>query len=125
MYSTCTVGLLDKVSKSMVFQIPLFPFQIIHEKTLEQVGKVLCRNIKYDCPEPRCPDPILRPNTCCYVCRNKGEMFIEFEMCPENFYFKQMPTSKSQFRLVIRAVSAAPLLVSILIEQHRNDIEIR
>uniref|UniRef100_A0A4W3IHE2 Chordin n=1 Tax=Callorhinchus milii TaxID=7868 RepID=A0A4W3IHE2_CALMI len=28
-------------------------------------GKVSCRNIKHDCPEPLCSDPVLRPGHCC------------------------------------------------------------
>ncbi|MBN3298518.1 CHRD protein, partial [Amia calva] len=31
-------------------------------------GKVSCRNIKQDCPEPNCRDPVLLPGHCCKSC---------------------------------------------------------
>uniref|UniRef100_H2ZTV0 Chordin n=1 Tax=Latimeria chalumnae TaxID=7897 RepID=H2ZTV0_LATCH len=31
-------------------------------------GKVSCKNIKHDCPEPTCSDPILLPGHCCKTC---------------------------------------------------------
>uniref|UniRef100_A0A672Z738 Chordin n=1 Tax=Sphaeramia orbicularis TaxID=375764 RepID=A0A672Z738_9TELE len=35
-------------------------------------GKVNCKNIKQDCPEPECDEPILLPGHCCKTCP-KGE----------------------------------------------------
>ncbi|XP_048838240.1 chordin [Brienomyrus brachyistius] len=35
-------------------------------------GKVSCKNIKQDCPEPSCEDPVLLPGRCCKICP-KGE----------------------------------------------------
>uniref|UniRef100_A0A8B9I112 Chordin n=1 Tax=Astyanax mexicanus TaxID=7994 RepID=A0A8B9I112_ASTMX len=31
-------------------------------------GKVSCKNIKQDCPEPSCDDPVLLPGHCCKTC---------------------------------------------------------
>lgn len=31
-------------------------------------GKVNCKNIKQDCPDPDCDDPVLRPGHCCKTC---------------------------------------------------------
>ncbi|KAM6970135.1 chordin [Aplochiton taeniatus] len=31
-------------------------------------GKVTCRNIKQDCPEPDCDEPVLLPGQCCKTC---------------------------------------------------------
>ncbi|CAL8234909.1 unnamed protein product, partial [Arctogadus glacialis] len=31
-------------------------------------GKVNCKNIKQDCPEPDCDHPILLPGHCCKTC---------------------------------------------------------
>ncbi|XP_036393329.1 chordin [Megalops cyprinoides] len=36
-------------------------------------GKVSCKNIKQDCPEPSCEDPVLLPGHCCKTCP-KGEL---------------------------------------------------
>ncbi|KAJ8367846.1 hypothetical protein SKAU_G00078740 [Synaphobranchus kaupii] len=36
-------------------------------------GKVSCKNIKQDCPEPGCDDPVLLPGHCCKTCP-KGEL---------------------------------------------------
>ncbi|XP_017347036.1 chordin isoform X1 [Ictalurus punctatus] len=35
-------------------------------------GKVSCKNIKQDCPEPSCDEPVLLPGHCCKTCP-KGE----------------------------------------------------
>ncbi|KAJ7990619.1 hypothetical protein DPEC_G00302270 [Dallia pectoralis] len=37
------------------------------------LGKVSCKNIKQDCPEPSCDDPVLLPGQCCKTCP-KGEV---------------------------------------------------
>uniref|UniRef100_W5MQW8 Chordin n=1 Tax=Lepisosteus oculatus TaxID=7918 RepID=W5MQW8_LEPOC len=31
-------------------------------------GKVTCKNIKQDCPEPNCDEPVLLPGNCCRTC---------------------------------------------------------
>lgn len=31
-------------------------------------GKVNCKNIKQDCPDPNCDDPVLLPGHCCKTC---------------------------------------------------------
>lgn len=36
-------------------------------------GKVNCKNIKQDCPQPECDSPILLPGHCCRTCP-KGEL---------------------------------------------------
>nr|XP_055053605.1 chordin isoform X1 [Misgurnus anguillicaudatus] len=47
-------------------------------------GKVSCRNMKQDCPEPTCDDPILLPGHCCKTCpkgdseRKEAESLFEF-----------------------------------------------
>uniref|UniRef100_A0A8C9X7T1 Chordin n=1 Tax=Sander lucioperca TaxID=283035 RepID=A0A8C9X7T1_SANLU len=33
------------------------------------LGKVNCKNIKQDCPDLECEDPILLPGHCCKTCR--------------------------------------------------------
>uniref|UniRef100_A0A8C7U256 Chordin n=1 Tax=Oncorhynchus mykiss TaxID=8022 RepID=A0A8C7U256_ONCMY len=37
------------------------------------LGKVSCKNVKRDCPEPSCDDPVLLPGQCCKTCP-KGEV---------------------------------------------------
>uniref|UniRef100_A0A8C8JIJ7 Chordin n=1 Tax=Oncorhynchus tshawytscha TaxID=74940 RepID=A0A8C8JIJ7_ONCTS len=37
------------------------------------LGKVSCKNVKRDCPEPSCDDPVLLPGQCCKTC-SKGEV---------------------------------------------------
>uniref|UniRef100_A0A4W5PHH9 Chordin n=1 Tax=Hucho hucho TaxID=62062 RepID=A0A4W5PHH9_9TELE len=37
------------------------------------LGKVSCKNVKQDCPEPSCDDPVLLPGQCCKTCP-KGEV---------------------------------------------------
>uniref|UniRef100_A0A8C7U4L1 Chordin n=1 Tax=Oncorhynchus mykiss TaxID=8022 RepID=A0A8C7U4L1_ONCMY len=32
------------------------------------LGKVSCKNVKRDCPEPSCDDPVLLPGQCCKTC---------------------------------------------------------
>ncbi|KAK2881723.1 hypothetical protein Q8A67_018991 [Cirrhinus molitorella] len=47
-------------------------------------GKVSCRNMKQDCPEPTCDDPVLLPGHCCKTCpkgdsgRKEAESLFEF-----------------------------------------------
>lgn len=48
----------------------------IHKKR-RVVGKVLCRNIKHECPEPTCEEPVLLPGRCCKSCPPHG-LDVEF-----------------------------------------------
>ncbi|XP_059369760.1 chordin-like [Carassius carassius] len=47
-------------------------------------GKVSCRNMKQDCPDPTCDDPVLLPGHCCKSCpkgdsgRKEAESLFEF-----------------------------------------------
>uniref|UniRef100_A0A8C1C677 Chordin n=1 Tax=Cyprinus carpio carpio TaxID=630221 RepID=A0A8C1C677_CYPCA len=43
-------------------------------------GKVSCRNMKQDCPDPSCDDPVLLPGHCCKTCPkgNTHESLFEF-----------------------------------------------
>ncbi|XP_016395656.1 chordin-like [Sinocyclocheilus rhinocerous] len=47
-------------------------------------GKVSCRNMKQDCPDPTCDDPVLLPGHCCKTCpkgdsgRKEAESLFEF-----------------------------------------------
>uniref|UniRef100_A0A8C2DUJ5 Chordin n=1 Tax=Cyprinus carpio TaxID=7962 RepID=A0A8C2DUJ5_CYPCA len=47
-------------------------------------GKVSCRNMKQDCPDPSCDDPVLLPGHCCKTCpkgnsgRKEAESLFEF-----------------------------------------------
>ncbi|CAH1396167.1 unnamed protein product [Nezara viridula] len=43
----------------------------IHKKK-RIVGKVFCRNIKHECPEPKCDEPVLSPGRCCKTCPGDG-----------------------------------------------------
>nr|XP_024215631.1 dorsal-ventral patterning protein Sog isoform X1 [Halyomorpha halys] len=43
----------------------------IHKKK-RIVGKVFCRNIKHECPEPKCEEPVLSPGRCCKACPGDG-----------------------------------------------------
>uniref|UniRef100_A0AAY4DFF8 Chordin n=1 Tax=Denticeps clupeoides TaxID=299321 RepID=A0AAY4DFF8_9TELE len=56
------------------------PFGIMHcvkcicepQRSKRKVyGKVSCKNIKQDCPEPNCDDPVLQPGHCCKSCPNE------------------------------------------------------
>uniref|UniRef100_A0A8C8JEZ8 Chordin n=1 Tax=Oncorhynchus tshawytscha TaxID=74940 RepID=A0A8C8JEZ8_ONCTS len=38
------------------------------------LGKVSCKNVKRDCPEPSCDDPVLLPGQCCKTC-SKGNPY--------------------------------------------------
>ncbi|XP_034248535.1 dorsal-ventral patterning protein Sog isoform X2 [Thrips palmi] len=38
------------------------------QKKRRIVARVQCRNIKHECPEPTCDEPVLLPNRCCKVC---------------------------------------------------------
>uniref|UniRef100_A0A8C2DWF8 Chordin n=1 Tax=Cyprinus carpio TaxID=7962 RepID=A0A8C2DWF8_CYPCA len=41
-------------------------------------GKVSCRNMKQDCPDPSCDDPVLLPGHCCNSGRKEAESLFEF-----------------------------------------------
>lgn len=38
------------------------------QKKRRIVARVQCRNIKHECPEPTCDEPVLLPNRCCKTC---------------------------------------------------------
>uniref|UniRef100_A0A673YCS8 Chordin n=1 Tax=Salmo trutta TaxID=8032 RepID=A0A673YCS8_SALTR len=42
------------------------------------LGKVSCKNIKQDCPEPSCDDPVLLPGQCCKTC---PKVSFHFQSC--------------------------------------------
>ncbi|XP_064611793.1 chordin-like [Liolophura sinensis] len=48
---------------------------VIKKGVLSQHGKVECRNIKNQCPEPKCDDPEIRPGMCCKSCPGDGADF--------------------------------------------------
>uniref|UniRef100_A0A672SWU0 VWFC domain-containing protein n=1 Tax=Sinocyclocheilus grahami TaxID=75366 RepID=A0A672SWU0_SINGR len=39
-------------------------------------GKVSCRNMKQDCPDPTCDDPVLLPGHCCKTCPKDGKKCV-------------------------------------------------
>ncbi|XP_053378679.1 chordin-like [Mercenaria mercenaria] len=41
---------------------------VVKHHRVQLEGRVLCTNIKRECPKPKCATPILRPNTCCKIC---------------------------------------------------------
>uniref|UniRef100_A0A8C7ICX6 Chordin n=1 Tax=Oncorhynchus kisutch TaxID=8019 RepID=A0A8C7ICX6_ONCKI len=47
------------------------------------LGKVSCKNVKRDCPEPSCDDPVLLPGQCCKTCP-KGNPYWPTN-CPYNY----------------------------------------
>ncbi|XP_060566789.1 chordin-like [Ruditapes philippinarum] len=49
--------------------------QVVKHHRVQLEGKVVCTNIKRDCPKPNCAKPILRPNTCCKICRGQDTSF--------------------------------------------------
>jgi hypothetical protein len=59
----------SKLRKMFVF----FYVQVVKHHRVQLEGKVVCTNIKRDCPKPNCAKPILRPNTCCKICRGQGK----------------------------------------------------
>ncbi|GLD52889.1 chordin, partial [Lates japonicus] len=57
-------------------------------------GKVNCKNIKQDCPDPNCDDPILLPGHCCKTCP-KGDDLKQTDSVLENFeYFHEKGKEK-------------------------------
>ncbi|CAG9862254.1 unnamed protein product [Phyllotreta striolata] len=50
------------------------------------VARVQCRNIKNECPEPTCDDPVLLPERCCKTCPgdNKNEPDVIQDIVPQN-----------------------------------------
>ncbi|XP_057654370.1 dorsal-ventral patterning protein Sog isoform X1 [Diorhabda carinulata] len=50
------------------------------------VARVQCRNIKNECPEPTCEDPVLLPERCCKTCLgdNKNEPDVIKDIVPQN-----------------------------------------
>ncbi|XP_028129016.2 dorsal-ventral patterning protein Sog [Diabrotica virgifera virgifera] len=50
------------------------------------VARVQCRNIKNECPEPTCEDPVLLPERCCKICPgdNKNEPDVIQDIVPQN-----------------------------------------
>ncbi|XP_029964425.1 chordin [Salarias fasciatus] len=54
------------------------------------LGKVNCRNIKQDCPDPDCEDPVLLPGDCCKTCPQDAVEKKQTEAVLETFdYFHE------------------------------------
>ncbi|CAH0554512.1 unnamed protein product [Brassicogethes aeneus] len=45
------------------------------------VARVQCRNIKNECPEVTCDDPVLKPGSCCKICPDAQNANIAQEQC--------------------------------------------
>ncbi|KAG1927791.1 chordin [Pimephales promelas] len=58
-------------------------------------GKVSCRNMKQDCPEPTCDDPVLTPGHCCKTCPKGDTSRKEVESLFEFFQDKDDDLHKS------------------------------
>ncbi|XP_041851817.1 chordin [Melanotaenia boesemani] len=53
-------------------------------------GKVNCKNIKQDCPNPDCDDPILLPGHCCKTCPTVSDDKKQVDSLLDNFeYFHE------------------------------------
>ena len=70
--------------------LPIFHFFQIHKKR-RIVGRVVCKNIKSECPAPTCPDPVLLPGRCCKVC--PGQSNSEYQS-----NFKVFMGAKAQYK---------------------------
>uniref|UniRef100_A0A4W6BUH9 Chordin n=1 Tax=Lates calcarifer TaxID=8187 RepID=A0A4W6BUH9_LATCA len=58
-------------------------------------GKVNCKNIKQDCPDPNCDDPILLPGHCCKTCPKGDDDKKQTDSVLENFeYFHEKGKEK-------------------------------
>ncbi|VVC28266.1 Chordin,CHRD,VWFC domain [Cinara cedri] len=58
------------------------------QKKRRIIGKVQCRNIKNDCPKPKCEEPTLLPGKCCKSC--PGEDAHDFVQDPPDDEEKSM-----------------------------------
>ncbi|TRY92217.1 hypothetical protein DNTS_023794 [Danionella cerebrum] len=58
-------------------------------------GKVSCRNIKQNCPEPSCEEPVLLPGHCCKTCPKGDSIRKEVESLFEFFSEKDDDLHKS------------------------------
>ncbi|CAN9511148.1 unnamed protein product [Ophioblennius macclurei] len=59
------------------------------------LGKVNCRNIKQDCPNPDCEDPVLLPGNCCKTCPKDAVEKKQTEIVLETFdYFHEKSKDK-------------------------------
>uniref|UniRef100_A0A673NM08 Chordin n=1 Tax=Sinocyclocheilus rhinocerous TaxID=307959 RepID=A0A673NM08_9TELE len=76
------------ISKGLSAPDAIKPFGFQLEPLLSRRGKVFgkvsCRNMKQDCPDPTCDDPVLLPGHCCKTCpkgdsgRKEAESLFEF-----------------------------------------------
>ncbi|XP_071327938.1 chordin isoform X1 [Trachinotus anak] len=58
-------------------------------------GKVNCKNIKQDCPDPNCDDPILLPGHCCKTCPKGDDDKKQTDSVLDNFeYFHEKGKEK-------------------------------
>ncbi|XP_035479514.1 chordin isoform X1 [Scophthalmus maximus] len=58
-------------------------------------GKVNCKNIKQDCPDPNCDDPVLLPGHCCKTCPKGDDDKKQTDSVLENFeYFHEKGKEK-------------------------------
>ncbi|CAL8359796.1 unnamed protein product [Merluccius merluccius] len=57
-------------------------------------GKVNCKNIKQDCPEPHCDHPVLLPGHCCKTCPKGGDKLSESLPDPGFEYFQEKGKEK-------------------------------
>lgn len=57
-------------------------------------GKVNCKNIKQDCPDPDCDDPILLPGHCCKTCPKAIEAKKQTDSLLDTEYFHEKGKDK-------------------------------
>uniref|UniRef100_A0A673YCP4 Chordin n=1 Tax=Salmo trutta TaxID=8032 RepID=A0A673YCP4_SALTR len=62
------------------------------------LGKVSCKNIKQDCPEPSCDDPVLLPGQCCKTCP-KGNPY--YHVYSPRSYICHINTNSVYFKLCL------------------------
>lgn len=60
--------------------VSFFLFKQQRSRRGKVFGKVSCRNMKQDCPEPTCDDPILLPGHCCKTCPKGNTQCIHTHM---------------------------------------------
>uniref|UniRef100_A0A4W5PHR1 Chordin n=1 Tax=Hucho hucho TaxID=62062 RepID=A0A4W5PHR1_9TELE len=85
------------------------------------LGKVSCKNVKQDCPEPSCDDPVLLPGQCCKTCPKEHAAATVAHLCVCVCVFQICGVWKNLPQSHVRQLQAEQLRVTMTTATGRRE----
>ncbi|XP_060529191.1 dorsal-ventral patterning protein Sog [Cylas formicarius] len=68
---------------------------VAFQKKRRIVARVQCHNIKKECPEPTCDEPVVLPGQCCKTCPGDSQNFdVQQDIVPQNLFEEEERSNK-------------------------------